>query len=82
MASKKHCITDMDGVLVRGDTVVPGAPEFIQRLKANHIEYLVLTNNPLYTPRDLAHRLRSIGLEIPPERILRHRRKRADRADP
>ncbi len=70
MASKKHCITDMDGVLVRGDTVVPGAPEFIQRLKANHIEYLVLTNNPLYTPRDLAHRLRSIGLEIPPERIF------------
>lgn len=70
MASKKHYITDMDGVLVRGDTVIPGAPEFIQRLKARNIEYLVLTNNPLYTPRDLAHRLRSIGLEIPPERIF------------
>ncbi len=70
MASKKHYITDMDGVLVRGDTVIPGAPEFIQRLKAHDIEYLVLTNNPLYTPRDLAHRLRNIGLEIPPERIF------------
>jgi len=70
MASRKHYITDMDGVLVRGDTVIPGAPEFIQRLKAHDIEYLVLTNNPLYTPRDLAHRLRNIGLEIPPERIF------------
>jgi NagD protein len=31
---------------------------------------LVLTNNPLYTPRDLAHRLQTIGLEIPPKRIF------------
>ena len=70
--SRKHknYITDMDGVLVRGKSLIPGAVEFIARLKDLGVEYLVLTNNPLYTPRDLAHRFQSIGLDIPPERIF------------
>lgn len=66
----KNYITDMDGVLVHGSRVVPGAEKFIQRLKDAGAEYLVLTNNPLYTPRDLAHRLKVIGMEIPIERIF------------
>lgn len=60
----------MDGVLVRGDKLIPGADKFIQMLSDNQAEYLVLTNNPLYTPRDLSHRLFRIGLEIPVERIF------------
>ncbi|MCO6451115.1 MAG: HAD family hydrolase [Caldilineales bacterium] len=60
----------MDGVLVRGPEMVPGADRFIKRLQQKGVEYLVLTNNPVYTPKDLAHRLSSIGLEIPPERIF------------
>ncbi|MGC9469061.1 MAG: HAD-IIA family hydrolase [Anaerolineae bacterium] len=60
----------MDGVLVRGQSVVPGAGEFIQKLRDTGGEYLVLTNNPLYTPGDLAHRLRAADLEIPAERIF------------
>ena len=60
----------MDGVLVRGRQLIPGADEFIQKLQRYGKEYLVLTNNPLYTPRDLAHRLQTSGLEIPPERIF------------
>lgn len=70
MATRKNYITDMDGVLVRGKVPVPGADRFIQTLKKRGVEYLVLTNNPVYTPRDLAHRLQSIGLEIPEERIF------------
>jgi NagD protein len=31
---------------------------------------LVLTNNPLYTPKDLAHRLQTIGLDVPSGRIF------------
>jgi NagD protein len=31
---------------------------------------LVLTNNPLYTPGDLAHRLQTMGLEVPEEKIF------------
>lgn len=70
MKTIKNLIIDMDGVLVRGRELIPGADKFIQRLQKLKKEYLVLTNNPLYTTRDLAHRLQTSGLEIPPERIF------------
>jgi NagD protein len=70
VTSPKNFITDMDGVLVRGATLIPGAAEFVETLKAQGREFLVLTNNPLYTPGDLAHRLQTMGLEIPAERIF------------
>lgn len=70
MEPSKNYIIDMDGVLVSGRTMIPGADQFIQRIKARGAEYLVLTNNPLYTPGDLAHRLSTIGLDIPAERIF------------
>jgi NagD protein len=70
MDSPKNYITDMDGVLVSGRTMIPGADRFLERVRASGAEYLVLTNNPLYTPRDLAHRLGINGLDIPPERIF------------
>jgi NagD protein len=60
---------DMDGVLIREQTVVPGADRFIDRLRALGLPFLVLTNNSMYTPRDLAARLLAIGLEVPEERI-------------
>ena len=63
-------LTDMDGVLVKGKELIPGADLFIQGLEETGREYLVLTNNSLYTQRDLSHRLRQLGLEIPPERIF------------
>jgi NagD protein len=61
----KNYLIDMDGVLVRGNTVIPGAVEFIDRLTACKCKYLIVTNNPLYTPGDLAHRLQVIGLDVP-----------------
>jgi NagD protein len=70
MKTPKNYLIDMDGVLVSGRTLIPGADGFIQRLQAREAEYLVLTNNSLYTPRDLAHRLQSIGLDVPVERIF------------
>jgi NagD protein len=70
MESVKHFITDMDGVLVKGKQIIPGADRFVARLEELGREYLVLTNNSLYTPRDLAHRLHSAGLEIPTRRLF------------
>lgn len=70
MQEPKSFICDMDGVLVRGNTVVPGAQDFIQRLRERDIPFLVLTNNPIYTPGDLSHRLKIIGLNIPPDNIF------------
>lgn len=70
MKTIKNFIIDMDGVLVKGRQMIPGADKFIQRLQKLGREYLVLTNNPLYTPRDLAHRLHTSGLDIPQKRIF------------
>jgi NagD protein len=65
----KSYLIDMDGVLVHGTQPVPGANEFIGRLRERGAKFLVLTNNPLYTPRDLAARLERIGLAVPAEAI-------------
>ena len=70
MGLPKNYLIDMDGVLVSGRTIIAGAERFIERLKARGAAYLVLTNNSLYTPGDLAHRLQTIGLDVPPERIF------------
>jgi NagD protein len=65
----KSYIMDMDGVIVRGTEVLPGAPEFIARLRETDAKFLVLTNNSIYTPRDLANRLRRLGLDVPDEGV-------------
>ncbi|MBI3802615.1 MAG: HAD family hydrolase [Nitrospirae bacterium] len=67
--SKKSFLIDMDGVLVRGPNLIPGADVFIQRLKEEGRKFLVLTNNSLRTPKDLEHRLQKIGLPVSAEHI-------------
>ena len=62
-------LTDMDGVLVREEHALPGAAEFLQRLLDRGRQFLVLTNNSIFTPRDLAARLAQSGLQIPEEGI-------------
>lgn len=69
LKSAKNFLIDMDGVLVKGKQPIPGADRFLAQLRQHNHPYLVLTNNPNYTPRDLAHRLNSAGLEIPEEQI-------------
>lgn len=56
---------DMDGVLVHEEHAIPGADQFIERLRERRIPFLVLTNNSIYTRRDLAARLRTSGLDVP-----------------
>jgi NagD protein len=58
-------LMDMDGVLVREQDAIPGANEFITRLRELGLPFLVLTNNSIYTQRDLAARLRRTGLQVP-----------------
>jgi NagD protein len=60
---------DMDGVLVREEHAIPGADRFLDRLRERGTPFLVLTNNSIYTNRDLAARLRASGLEVPEEAI-------------
>jgi NagD protein len=70
MEPPKNYLIDMDGVLVTGGTMIPGADAFIARLRERGAKHLVLTNNPRYTPGDLSHRLLGMGLEVDPERIF------------
>ena len=58
-------LMDMDGVLVREEHPIPGADRFIARLRELGTRFLVLTNNSIYTRRDLAARLRASGLDVP-----------------
>ena len=46
-------LTDMDGVLVHEEDAIPGAAEFIAALEESGTPFLVLTNNSIFTPRDL-----------------------------
>jgi NagD protein len=62
-------LMDMDGVLVHEENAIPGAQEFISRLRELGKPFLVLTNNSIYTTRDLAARLRASGLDVPEESI-------------
>jgi NagD protein len=62
-------MTDMDGVLVHEGRLIPGADEFIARLRDTGRPFLVLTNNSIYTPRDLQFRLRNSGIDLPVESI-------------
>ena len=62
-------LTDMDGVLVHEEDPLPGAQEFLAGLRAAGKGFLVLTNNSIYTPRDLAARLRGSGIDVPVESL-------------
>jgi len=62
-------LTDMDGVLVHEGHVLPGAAELIAKWQAEGTPFLVLTNNSIYTPRDLSARLVAGGLMVPEDRI-------------
>lgn len=65
----EHYLIDMDGVLVHEQNALPGADEFIARLTAAGKRFLVLTNNSIYTPRDLRARLARSGIDIPADAL-------------
>jgi NagD protein len=62
-------LTDMDGVLVHENRALPGAGELLAEWTDTDTPFLVLTNNSIFTPRDLSARLRDSGLIVPEERI-------------
>jgi len=59
----------MDGVLVHEEDPLPGGAEFIETLKAARLPFMVLTNNSMYTPRDLRARLLASGIDVPEHAI-------------
>jgi NagD protein len=61
----ENYLMDMDGVLVHEERLIPGADLFVKRLQETRHRFLLLTNNSIYTPRDLAARLSMTGLQVP-----------------
>ncbi len=64
---KRGFICDMDGVIYHGNRILPGVPEFIQWLHDENKEYLFLTNNSGYTPKELQQKLARMGLDVSEE---------------
>ena len=63
-------LIDMDGVLYAGDAPLPGVQAFFRWLEDGGHAYALVTNNAWRTVEELASKLRGLGLEVPPERIV------------
>nr|WP_290665305.1 HAD-IIA family hydrolase [Ardenticatena sp.] len=70
LGAVKGYLLDMDGVLYRGNTVRPGAREWIAYLHEHDIPYLCVTNNATRTAAEYEAKLAQLGIPIPAERIL------------
>ena len=58
-------LSDMDGVLVHEEEPIPGAADFVAKLTGTGRPFLLLTNNSIFTPRDLKARLHRSGIDVP-----------------
>ncbi|MFZ5569059.1 MAG: HAD-IIA family hydrolase [Thermodesulfobacteriota bacterium] len=61
---QKAFILDMDGVVYTGPKLMPGAREFVDRLKQSQYKFLFLTNNSYHTPTELRERLLGMGIDV------------------
>jgi NagD protein len=57
-------VIDMDGVIYHGSRLIPGALDFVDRLRTGGRKFLFLTNNSQLTPRDLKHKLDQMGIPV------------------
>src|SRR3954451_23601042 len=55
----------MDGGLVHGGQALRGGAEFVAALQEHGRPFLVLTNNSIFTARDLRARLLASGIDVP-----------------
>lgn len=57
-------LIDMDGVIYRGSSLIPGADVFVKSLLTTETPFLFLTNNSQRTRRDVQMRLRRMGIDV------------------
>ncbi|NNN08619.1 MAG: HAD-IIA family hydrolase [Acidimicrobiaceae bacterium] len=62
-------LCDMDGVLINAGAMVAGADEFLERLRTTRRSFIILTNNSLFTPRQVSADLLAKGLDVPADRV-------------
>lgn len=64
LRSKQGFISDMDGVIYHGDSLIPGADELVAWLERNNKKYLFLTNSSQRSPRELSQKLERLGIQV------------------
>jgi HAD superfamily hydrolase (TIGR01457 family) len=63
-------LIDLDGVVYRGDTLIPGALDFITWLQTNHKNYLFLTNNSFASGDQVVAKLSHLGITTTNRNVL------------
>ena len=63
-------LIDMDGVIYRGRELIRGADQFVNQLITRQIPFFFLTNNSQRTRRDVATKLRRMGVEADEKHIF------------
>jgi len=54
----------MDGVIYRGDSLLPGVKEFVEWLYRENKKFLFLTNSSRHSPKELQQKLKRMGLDV------------------
>jgi len=57
-------LIDIEGVLLRGSELIPGAVETLQTLRTRAIPYRFITNTTIYCRHTLVERLQALGFSI------------------
>ena len=63
-------IFDLDGTIYRGDKLIPGAKETIEKLKSHRKKILYLSNKPIQTRSDYAAKLTRLGIPTAPDEVI------------
>lgn len=64
LRNAKAFIFDMDGVLYRGKTPLPGVQDLFNALTVRGIRFLLATNNSMATPAAYVKRMADMGVEV------------------
>ncbi len=67
LSNQKAFFIDMDGVINKGFTLIPGAKDFVERLVRGKHRFLFITNNSYFTAADLRNKLSEMGIDVGPE---------------
>ena len=67
---KHGYLIDMDGVVYRGNELIPGADRFVRLLRERGIPFLFLTNNSQRTRRDVVAKLARTGIDVEEQHIF------------
>lgn len=63
-------ISDLDGVVYRGNAAISDAIEAFERWQASGLPFCFVTNNSTHTPEDIVRKLETFGLSIMPKDVV------------